>query len=96
MSRKEKHFWLTATDPETGKFYLLYACPAREGEEGARQKGFELLPGYDFQIKELPTRDRSAASAMMRGKRLETTHSLKKSGERMGHERSAKRLRRNR
>jgi len=80
-----KHFWIVSQDPDTHKPYLIYGCPAREGEESARQKGMEMLPGVDFQIRELPTKDLNRASSMIRGKRLETTHSLKKAGQRLGH-----------
>lgn len=82
--RKEYHYWLTAFGDD-GKPYLVYACPARDGEEQARQKGIEMLPNIDFQIKKLPTRDLGAASSMIRGKRLETTHSLKEASQRQGH-----------
>lgn len=90
MSR-DWHFWISANDH--GKPYLIYGCPAKEGEEAARMRGFELLPGIDFEIKRLPTRDIGTASSMIRGKRLEETHSLKKASRRIGHQRSIENLR---
>jgi len=92
---KEYHFWIETVDTENNdKPYLLYACPAREGENAARQRGMELLGGLDFQIKKYPTRDINTASAMLRGKRQEQTQSLGESGRRIGHSKSLKRLRR--
>jgi len=70
------YYWLVAKD-ETGKPYLVYGGAT---EEEARQKGLENLNGIDFEIKPLPTRDLSSASSMLRGNRLEQTHSLRKQG----------------
>lgn len=85
------YYWLLATEPETGKPYLVYGGLT---EQEARQKGLEILGGIDFNIKALPTRDKNAASSFIRGKRLEDTHSLKQASVRIGHDRSLKRLRR--
>lgn len=93
---REYHYWISAIEPETGKPYLLYGCPAREGEEKARQRGMELLGGLDFQIKRYPTRDINMASSYLRGKRQEQTQSLKESSRRIGHNKSLRRLRRRR
>ena len=84
------HYWITCNDPETGKAFLLYAVPAREGETAARQRGFELLGSVDFELKKYPTMDRVRASAILRGKRQEQSHSLRESSRRIGHERSIK------
>jgi len=89
MSR-EMHYWISANDHE--KPYLIYGCAAREGEETARMRGFELLPGIDFEIKKLPTRDIGTASSMIRGKRLEETHDIHKASKRIGHNKSINRL----
>jgi len=89
------HYWISTVDPENNnKPYLIYACPARDGEETARQKGMEMLGGVDFQIKRYPTKDIRAASAMLRGKRLERSQSLREAGRRLGHDKSLRRLRR--
>ena len=88
--REREHWWIIAR--ENGKPYLIYACPARDGEESARQKGLELLGGIDFQLKKYPTRDVGRASSLYRGVRLENTHSLKESSRRIGHNKSLKRL----
>jgi len=80
------YYWLVAADPETHKPYLVMGSDKSEGD--ARIKGMEMLPGVDFQIKRLPTKDIGSASAMIRGKRLETTHSLKEASKKLGHEKS--------
>lgn len=85
------HYWLYCVDSDSGKPYLIYGGPASHGEDAARQRGLEMLGGQDFKIKRLPTRDISAASAFIRGKRLESSHSLKAAGTRLGHDRSVKR-----
>jgi len=81
----EFHYWLVSKDPETLRPYLIYACPSREGEDHARQRGLELLPGIDFTISRLKTRDLSKASSLLKGNRLEQYHSLKEAGKRLGH-----------
>ena len=90
------HYWLYAQDPTTGKPYLIYGCPASDGEERARIRGLELLPGIDFEIKRLRTMNLQKASSMIRGKRLESSHSLRDAGQRIGHERSLRRINRRR
>jgi len=88
---RRKYYWLLATEPETGKLNLIFGGST---EDEARHKGLEMLSGIDFEIRELPTRSQPAASAMIRGKRLETTHSLKRASEKIGHERSIYKMRR--
>ena len=90
---RRKYYWLMCKDPDTGKPFLI---AGGNTEEEARQKGLDMLGGIDFEIRALPTRNLSTASAMIRGKRLEDTHSLKKASERLGHERSLRRLQRRR
>jgi hypothetical protein len=80
-------WWIGATD-EDGKPYLL---GGGETEEIARQKGMELLNGLDFELKNLHTTDKNLASSRWRGHKLEQTHTLKKAGQRLGHEKSLKR-----
>lgn len=82
MSRTRYYFWLTARGDD-GKPYLIFGSD--KSEEQARQKGIEMLPNVDFEIKRLPTRDLDSASSMVRGNRLETTHSLKEASQRQGH-----------
>ena len=84
------YYWLVSRD-ESGKPYLIFGG---DSEQEARQKGLEMLAGMDFSIKRYPTRDQDTASAYLRGKRLEQTHSLKESGRRIGHTKSLKRLKR--
>lgn len=85
------YYWLVARGDD-GKPYLVFGSDKDEND--ARQKGLELLGGIDFEIKRYPTRDLATASAFLRGKRLEQTHSLGESGRRIGHTKSIKRLRR--
>jgi hypothetical protein len=86
----EQYYWITAVEPETQKPYLL---AGGRTEEEARQKGMELLGGLDFQIKRLATRNLARASSLLKGNRLEETHSLKRAAERLGHGKSAAKLR---
>jgi len=77
------HYWLVAVCD--GRPVLIYGST---DENSARQRGMEMLPGVDFEIKRLPTRSLPKASSLLRGNRLETTHSLKKATERLGHDKS--------
>lgn len=89
------YWWLVARDPDPPhRPYLVLGSD--KGEDDARQHGMELLPGVDFQIRKLPTKDLNRASSMVRGKRLESTHSLKKASQRQGHEKSIVRDRKRR
>lgn len=88
---REEYYWITAVDPDTGKPYLI---AGGNTEEIARQKGLEMLGGLDFRIRKLPTRSLSHASSLLKGNRLEKTHSIHKAAERLGHEKSVKRMRR--
>ena len=91
--RRRYYYWITAKDPETGKPYLIFGG---SDENEARMKGLEMLPGIDFDLKRLPTRDIGAASRMIKGGRLEETHSLRDAGQRIGHEKTVARRRRKR
>lgn len=85
------YYWICARD-DRGKPYLVFGSD--RSEEDARQKGLELLGGLNFEIKRYPTRNLATASAYLRGKRLERTHSLRESSRRIGHTKSLRRLRR--
>ena len=84
----ESYFWLVTRDPETNRPYLL---AGGRTEDEARTKGLEILGGVDFTIKKFPTRDLGRASSLLKGNRLEQTHSVHKAAERLGHERTVKR-----
>lgn len=86
------YFWLVCSD-EDGKPYLIYGGAS---EEEARNHGLEMLAGTDFNIKRLPTKNLAMASSMLKGSKLESTHSLKKASQRLGHDRSIKRMKRKR
>ncbi len=88
-----RYYWIVAIDPESGKPYLISGGPT---EDEARQKGLEMLAGVDFEVKSLPTRNLARASSLIKGDRLESTHSLHKSSERLGHDRSVARMRQRR
>lgn len=83
MAVREEYWWITASDPETGKPYLI---AGGRTEDEARQKGLETLGGADFQLRKLPTRSLPRASSLIKGNRLEKTHSLRKAAEPIGHE----------
>jgi len=83
------YYWLVC-DYE-GRRTLIYGGGT---EEEARQKGLEMLPGIDFKIEALPTRNMASASRMLKGNRLEQTHSLTKATERLRHEKGLGQLRR--
>ena len=57
-----------------------------------REGVIKVLNGIDFEIRGLPTRNQQTASSMVRGKRLDDTHSLRKASERLGHDRSLSRF----
>ena len=84
-----KHYYWIVTTDETDRPYLL---PGGETEDEAREKGLELLGGIDFEVRRLKTRNQQTASSMVRGKRLEDTHSLKRATRRVGHKRSVSKL----
>ncbi len=84
------YWWLVTQDQ--GKNFLVFGSD--KSEEDARQKGFELLGGIDFEIKRLPTRSLSQASSLLKGNRLEQYHSLREASKRLGHDKSIKYLRR--
>lgn len=91
MNGRRYYFWILARGDD-GKPYLIFGSD--KSEEECRQKGMELLGGLDFVIKRYPTRDLATASAYLRGKRLESSHSLREAGRRIGHTKSLRRLRR--
>lgn len=82
---------MLARDPDTGRPFLIAGGAT---EEDARQKGLECLSGIDFEIRALYTRNLAKASQIIRGKRLEDTRSLRQAKQRIGHERSLRRMRR--
>lgn len=92
-STRRLYYWILARDPDTGKLNLI-----RGGwsEEEARQKGLEMLAGIEFEVRGLRTTNIATASSIIRGERLERTHSLKKASERIGHEKTVRRMRRRR
>lgn len=93
---REYHWWIGAVDTETGRQHLIYGAPdfgSSGGEDVARSKAFEMLGSIDFELRRLPTRDQSTASALWRGKRLAQGEGLHASSQRIGHEKSVSRWR---
>ena len=83
------HYWLVTN--QDGQDFLIYGGSS---EETARQEGLEMLSGIDFFIKPYPTRNLAMASSMHKGRRLKDGDGLRKSSQRLGHDRSIKRLKR--
>lgn len=79
--RTQYHWWLVAHD--NNDTTLIYGSGI--SEEAARQHGLEILPGLDFEVRKLPTRNLARASSILKGKRLEETHSLKEATKRLKH-----------
>jgi len=90
---KEFHFWIYGRNPDDGKVFLIYGCPARQGEDHCRQLALEMLGGMDFKMRRLDTRDIASASRQIKGQRLATTHDLTKSTKRLGHNKTIRRSR---
>lgn len=88
VPRTEYHYWLVSRDSTTGQPYLIYGGIS---ESIARQRGLEMLGGLDFRIKRFPTKSLSAASAMLRGTRLNKGMGLHESTRRQGHEKTLRR-----
>lgn len=65
--------------------------PGGETEEEARIKGLEQLPGIDFDIKKLHTKNIAQASRELKGEKLERTHSLGQARRKLLHERGLSR-----
>lgn len=86
-------WWLVAKD-EQGKTVLIFGSDRSEDE--ARQKGLEMLGGLNFDIKRLPTRNLARASSLLKGNRLERTHSLKDATRKLMHERGLRQDRKRR
>lgn len=86
-----KYYWILCKDPDTSKPFLI---AGGNTEQEARDKGLEMLGGLDFEIRELPTRNLAQASSIIRGKRLEDSHSLREARQRIGHNKSLTRLKR--
>jgi len=89
MPVTRQYWWIVAS--AEGKPFLIFGSD--KGESDALARGRELLPGTDFEIKKYPTMNLQRASALHRGVRLKSTRSLKVASQRLGHEKSAKRLR---
>ena len=88
--KRQMYYWLVCQDPDTKKVFLI---AGGRNEDEARQKGLDMLGGIDFEIRRLPTTNLQSASAMIRGKRLESGEGLRKAKQRLGHNKSINRLR---
>ncbi len=79
-----QYYWIVAHDAQTGEDTLIFGSD--RGESEARNRGLMMLSGIDFEIKKYPTKDLSTASALYKGKKLETTRSLHEAKRRLTHE----------
>lgn len=75
------YWWLTGRNE--GKTFLIFGSD--KSEDDARQYGLETLPGVDFEIKRLPTRNISEASRQLKGGVLEQTKDINKATRRLKH-----------
>jgi hypothetical protein len=87
---RKQYYWIVANDPESGKQYIILGG---NNEEQSRMRGLELFPSLDFDIKRLPTRDVDTASRILKGQKLEKTHSLTNATKRVGRTKSINRMR---
>jgi len=83
VQERRNYYWLVARDSQTNQTTLIFGSDKSESE--ARAKGLEMLPGTDFAIKRLPTRDTGRASQMLKGGKLERMHSLSEATKRLKH-----------
>lgn len=90
---RRDYWWIITRDPETKQPFLI---AGGDTEDEARHKGLETLGGIDFEVRALPTRNLARASSMIKGRRLEKTHSLRKASQRLGHDKSVRRMQRRR
>ena len=82
-------YWILVKDPDDNRPFLI---AGGDTEQDARNKAFECLGGLDFEVRGMRTRNLAAASAILRGKRLDDTHSLHDARRRIGHDRSLRRM----
>lgn len=88
MREGKQWYWIVAAD-DTGQPYLIFGG-ATESE--ARQKGLEMLPGVNFEVRMFRTRNLDMARSQLRGSRLDGQRSLREAGRRQGHEKSIPKL----
>lgn len=93
MAATRYYWWIAAKDSDNHP-YLIFG--SENGEDDARRKGLEMLPGTDFEIVRLRTRNQAAASAQYKGVKLGRVHSLDEASRRLGHEKSLRKIRRRR
>ncbi len=77
------YWWLVGKNE--GKTFLIFGSD--KSEEDARQHGFEMLGGVDFQIRRLPTKNISEASRQLKGNILEKTKDIGAATRRLKHKR---------
>ncbi len=81
-------WWLVAVDH--GETTLVFGSDI--SMEQARQHGLEILPGVDFNVKKLPTRNLARASSLLKGSILEETHSFKDATKKLRHQTPSERM----
>jgi len=88
MRERRQWYWIVAQD-DMGQPYLIFGGAT---EPEARQKGLEMLPGVNFEVRMFRTRNLDTARSLLRGSRLDGQRSLRQAGRRQGHEKSIPKL----
>lgn len=78
-----KCYWIVTNDGTGHNQTLIFGSDV--SEEDARLKGLQDLPGIDFVIKPLRTRNLARASSLLKGEKLDRYHDLSKATERLHH-----------
>lgn len=85
VGRGNYYYWIVAND--NGQTWLIYGGIT---QSDAQIKAVEQLNGIPYEIRTFPTRNQAAASAMLKGKKLEQTKDLRKATQRLRHTRRRK------
>jgi hypothetical protein len=83
MSSPRKCYWIVTNDSTGHDQTLIFGSDI--SEEEARMKGLQDLPGIDFVIKALRTRNLARASSLIKGEKLDKYHDLSKATEKLHH-----------
>jgi len=80
-SRYQRKWWWITAKRGDGRDILIFGGAS---EEEANRRGYEKL-AVPFEITELPTKDITAASRMIKGRRIDTGLGIDKSMEKLSH-----------
>ena len=84
-SMQRLYYWIIATLNKPNGQTSKYLTFGGSSEDEARQTGFDMLGGQDFNIISLRTRDQATATGMWKRKLLESGHNLGDAVERVSH-----------